>query len=66
MYELAPFVLTVPVYWFLASIASYRALHQLFFSPSRWEKTEHGISSVFVGPVSNKHKVQDMAKNIFQ
>ncbi len=54
MYSLIPLVLTVPIYWFLASIASYRALHQLFFNPSHWEKTEHGISNVFADPAVNK------------
>jgi cellulose synthase/poly-beta-1,6-N-acetylglucosamine synthase-like glycosyltransferase len=46
-YDLAFFVLTVPIYWLMASVASYRALYQLFFYPSHWEKTEHGISNVF-------------------
>lgn len=65
MYSLVPLVLTVPVYWFLASVASYRALHQLFFNPSRWEKTEHGISKLFIEPASNKHrKAEDMARNV--
>lgn len=31
----------LPVYWLLASLASYRALAQLFTSPHRWEKTPH-------------------------
>ena len=47
MYGLIPYVVTAPLYWLLASIASYRALHQLFFQPSYWDKTEHGISSFF-------------------
>lgn len=47
MYGLIPYVITAPIYWLLASIASYRALHQLFFQPSYWDKTEHGISSFF-------------------
>ena len=65
MYSLIPLMITVPVYWFLASVASYRALHQPFFNPSQLEKTEHGISNVFAGPVSNKqNKAEDMAKNI--
>ena len=32
-------------YWFLAAIASYRALWQLVTSPSYWEKTTHGIDT---------------------
>ncbi len=31
-----------PVYWALLSVAAWRALHQLFTDPHRWEKTEHG------------------------
>lgn len=46
MFDLIPFVLTVPVYWLLASIATYRALYQIFFKPSYWDKTEHGVSKV--------------------
>lgn len=38
--------LTSPIYWLLMSIASYRSLFQLFFYPSYWDKTEHGISKV--------------------
>ena len=46
MYGLIPYALTAPLYWLLGGIASYRALHQLFFRPSYWDKTEHGISKV--------------------
>ncbi len=35
-------VLLVPFYWLLMSVASYKALVQLFYKPSYWEKTEHG------------------------
>jgi cellulose synthase/poly-beta-1,6-N-acetylglucosamine synthase-like glycosyltransferase len=34
-------VLTPP-YWFLLSLAAWRALFQLWRDPQRWEKTEHG------------------------
>jgi cellulose synthase/poly-beta-1,6-N-acetylglucosamine synthase-like glycosyltransferase len=34
--------LLVPFYWLLMSIASYKALSQLLYKPSYWEKTEHG------------------------
>ncbi len=33
-----------PVYWFLHSLASYKALWQLIFRPHYWEKTRHGLS----------------------
>lgn len=33
-----------PVYWFLLSLAAWRALFQLVLDPQRWEKTEHGLA----------------------
>jgi hypothetical protein len=47
IYNLLPYALLNPVYWFLHSIASYKALWQLILNPFYWEKTEHGISEVF-------------------
>jgi cellulose synthase/poly-beta-1,6-N-acetylglucosamine synthase-like glycosyltransferase len=45
-YALMPFALLNPFYWILHSIASYKALGQLFTKPFFWEKTLHGISRV--------------------
>jgi cellulose synthase/poly-beta-1,6-N-acetylglucosamine synthase-like glycosyltransferase len=42
-YEDAKWALLAPVYWILMSIASYKALWQLFVRPSYWEKTDHGF-----------------------
>jgi hypothetical protein len=39
---LAPYGLTVVVYWAMISAAGYRGLSQLFTRPFFWEKTEHG------------------------
>jgi hypothetical protein len=39
---LAMFALFLPIYWFLISLAAYRALYQLARTPYLWEKTEHG------------------------
>ena len=33
----------VPIYWVIMSAAAFKALAQLFYKPSYWEKTEHGI-----------------------
>ena len=33
-----------PLYWFLLSLAAWRALFQLLYAPQRWEKTEHGLA----------------------
>ncbi|HVX19746.1 MAG TPA: glycosyltransferase [Acidimicrobiales bacterium] len=37
--------LTVPVYWVLMSAAAVKAMVQLIFQPSYWEKTVHGLDS---------------------
>ena len=37
-------LLLTPLYWFLLSLAAWRALFQLFHDPQRWEKTEHGLA----------------------
>lgn len=42
-YELGRYALLSPIYWVLMSIASWRALWQLIFKPSHWEKTTHGL-----------------------
>ena len=36
--------LLVPGYWLLQSIAAIKALYQLFFRPSYWELTVHGLT----------------------
>ncbi|QQS15594.1 MAG: glycosyltransferase [Candidatus Moraniibacteriota bacterium] len=33
----------IPLYWFLISFASYRAIWQIFSAPYAWEKTAHGL-----------------------
>ncbi len=33
-----------PFYWFLLSLAAWRALFQLLYSPQYWQKTEHGLA----------------------
>jgi len=41
---LVPWIIFVPFYWLLISVAAYRALLQLLTDPHKWEKTEHGLS----------------------
>jgi glycosyltransferase XagB len=52
-------LLLTPLYWFLLSLAAWRALFQLWRDPLRWEKTEHGLAKTsrmwgagFAKPVS--------------
>ena len=45
-YEDVKYALLSPIYWLLMSVASYKALIQLCYKPSYWEKTEHGFCTV--------------------
>lgn len=42
-WSLMKYVLLVPVYWLMISIAAIIALYQLIFKPHFWEKTVHGF-----------------------
>jgi glycosyltransferase XagB len=37
--------LLTPVYWIMMSCAAYKALLQVVFAPTYWEKTRHGLTS---------------------
>lgn len=43
--RLAPYGLTVAIYWLLISVAAYRGLWHLITKPFHWEKTAHGLSN---------------------
>lgn len=53
LFDMILYALTAPAYWLLMSFASYRALYQLLFKPSYWDKTEHGLSSMLEQVPSN-------------
>jgi glycosyltransferase XagB len=44
--ELLPAALLVPVYWVMMAIAAAKAIWQLVFSPTFWEKTTHGLDQL--------------------
>jgi cellulose synthase/poly-beta-1,6-N-acetylglucosamine synthase-like glycosyltransferase len=44
-WSLLPWAVTLPIYWFMQSIAAYKALWQLIHKPHFWEKTTHGLSA---------------------
>lgn len=44
-YKLSAYSLFLPVYWFMMTVASYRAVWYFIFNPHKWEKTEHGKTS---------------------
>ena len=41
--SLVKYALLSPFYWVLMSIAAWKGLLQLFYAPSYWEKTRHGM-----------------------
>jgi cellulose synthase/poly-beta-1,6-N-acetylglucosamine synthase-like glycosyltransferase len=46
-----------PIYWFLLSLAAWRALFQLAYDPQRWEKTEHGLAKSSRRPKPSRHDI---------
>jgi hypothetical protein len=47
---LLPYAFLNPIYWFLHSRASYKALFELFTKPFYWQKTQHGITKMKIEP----------------
>lgn len=43
----------VPGYWMMQSMAALKALYQLFFRPSYWELTVHGLTGTHTTAASN-------------
>ncbi|WP_336486828.1 glycosyltransferase family 2 protein [Methylobacterium nigriterrae] len=43
-FDLVPFVLVLPAYFVLVSLAAWAGLIELIRAPNRWNKTEHGLS----------------------
>lgn len=58
-------LLLTPLYWFLLSLAAWRALFQLLFAPQLWEKTEHGLAktSRLTGKLA-KTKTHDRPRSV--
>lgn len=50
-----------PVYWFMMSYASWRALYQLLTRPSFWEKTPHGAHIAPAGDDTAAATVNEVA-----
>lgn len=42
-WSLVKYVFLIPLYWLMASVASYIAIYQLIVKPHYWEKTHHGL-----------------------
>lgn len=44
-FHLAPALPLLPLWLLMLTVSSWRALHQLWREPFRWEKTEHGLTA---------------------
>lgn len=53
-FSLVKWMLLIPVYWFLASMAAFMALYELFTRPHYWQKTIHGLHLNNTGETSNE------------
>lgn len=42
--HLVPYIITLPVYFLLGTLAAYKALYEFVVSPFYWDKTEHGVA----------------------
>ncbi len=42
-YDMVKYALLSPIYWAFMSVAAWKGTLQLFYKPSYWEKTEHGL-----------------------
>lgn len=42
-YDIVPWMLLLPIYWVLNSIAAYIAFYELVVRPHYWQKTQHGL-----------------------
>lgn len=51
-WRIGVFAVFNPVYWFLHSIAAWRALWQILRDPFTWEKTPHGLSGDYESSTS--------------
>ncbi len=40
--HLLPYILTLPFYWMMGSLAAYKAVLEMLTAPFYWDKTEHG------------------------
>jgi glycosyltransferase XagB len=52
-FSLAKYALLTPLYWVLMSVAAWKGFLQLFYAPSYWEKTQHGLAATRVPVVAH-------------
>lgn len=50
LWRLAPWLMLLPLYLMLISLAAYKALWELLHQPHRWNKTTHGVARRRISP----------------
>ncbi len=55
-WDLVKYILLIPVYWLMMSMAAFVALYQLILKPHYWEKTIHGFHLGKQKAAAKKHR----------
>lgn len=56
--HLLPYIVTLPIYWSLGAIASYKAIIEIVFAPFYWDKTSHGHTNAdYTPPASDLSRI---------
>lgn len=65
-YRLVRWILLIPIYWIMTSIATCMVLYQLILKPHYWEKTEHGLHLLHVAakPDAEWEKLAQLAEDL--
>jgi cellulose synthase/poly-beta-1,6-N-acetylglucosamine synthase-like glycosyltransferase len=58
LWRLMPWVLLLPLYYGLVSVAAWRGLWELAIAPFRWNKTNHGLARTSRAGLFQKHQAR--------
>ena len=58
LWRLMPWILLLPVYYGLVSLAAWRGLWELATAPFRWNKTSHGLARTSRAGLFQKHQAK--------
>jgi cellulose synthase/poly-beta-1,6-N-acetylglucosamine synthase-like glycosyltransferase len=58
LWRLLPWILVLPLYYALVSLAAWRGLWELFTAPAHWNKTSHGLARTSRSGVLQKHQAR--------
>ncbi|MBD2748530.1 glycosyltransferase [Microvirga sp. BT688] len=58
LWRLLPWILLLPLYYGLVSVAAWRGLWELAIAPFRWNKTSHGLARTSRAGLFQKHQAK--------